>query len=164
MVSGNEDPSVHTCACSAQLWCSSVCPLPALGFLGGICYCQRIWVLLGLSGGGAPVLPGEQFPCPASAGCSGPGDPGLILCPASSFLGSCRAAAGTVVIVGPPRLASLAPFVQSPGHILVTGASARARLQMASAGGAGCGLQALLSRISHRRVLGRCGCKAGGVS
>lgn len=73
----------------------------------------------------------------------------VMLCPASSFLGSLLTAVGTAVIVGPPQLASLAPFVQSSGHILVTDASARAQLQMASAGGAGHGLQALLSRINQ---------------
>lgn len=120
MVRSNESVVFKTPA-HAQPGSNAFMLRPPLVFVGIPC-CQRIWVLLGLGWGREPFTPA----CAAFTRLMGLRDPGLTQHHANFSLGPCLTGVGMVVIVGPPWLALLAPFVQSSGHILVTGASARA--------------------------------------
>lgn len=75
--------SAHAQPCSgAFMLCLSPNPQSWLGFAT-----VRNWVLLGLSWGVGSWFSAD---CPAFAGCTGLGDPGLMQCPASSFPGPSR--------------------------------------------------------------------------
>lgn len=104
----------------AFLWC----PQPSV--LVRICYHQKSWVPLGLSwGGGGGCRSQFSADCPAFIGARAVGTPAWCnVLPAPSW--AAFSGVGVAGIVGPAQLASLAPFVQSSGHILIAGAGARA--------------------------------------
>lgn len=97
------------------------CGVPQPSVLVRICCCQRSWVLLGLGGGPGASSPLTVLPSPVHRP-RGPWPGGVLPAPSWAPL----AGKGVAGILGPARLASLAPFVQRSGHTLIAGAGARA--------------------------------------